>query len=135
MVKNDDPIPKDVIKAMVKNDDPIPKDVIKAAANVTGGVTYNQGFHALKADKEKNFVKVMESYNLIIPYLKQFKELNEGAEVHYIVDDGRIESLFLCPNFTDDSLHYVRPVLSLDAGHLKSKHKGTLYIWQQLRLG
>jgi uncharacterized protein (UPF0147 family) len=31
--------------SMVKNDDPIPKDVRKAAANVTGEVvTYNQGF-------------------------------------------------------------------------------------------
>jgi hypothetical protein len=37
---------------MVKNDDPIPKDVVKAAANVTGEVvTYNQGFSALKAEK------------------------------------------------------------------------------------
>jgi hypothetical protein len=30
---------------MVKNDDPIRKDVVKAAANVTGEVvTYSQGF-------------------------------------------------------------------------------------------
>jgi hypothetical protein len=113
---------------MVKNDDPIPKDVIKAAANISGEVvTYNQGFHALRADKEKNYITVMESYNLTIPYLNQFMELNEGAEVHYVVEDGRIESLFLCPNFINDSLHYVRPVMSLDAAHLKSKHKGALY--------
>jgi MULE transposase domain len=114
---------------MVKNDDPIPKDVVKAAANVSGEVvTYNQSFRALKADKEKNFVTVMDSYNLIIPYLEQFKALNEGAEVHYVVNDGRIESFFLCPNFMNVSLQYVRPVLSLDATHLKSKHKGTLYL-------
>jgi hypothetical protein len=113
---------------MVKNDDRIPKDVIKAAANVSDEVvTYNNCFCALKADKERNYVTVMESYNLIIPYLNQFKELNEGAKVHYVVEDGRIERLFLCPNFMNDSLHFVRPVMSLDAAHLKSKHKGTLY--------
>jgi uncharacterized protein (UPF0147 family) len=35
---------------MVKEDEPIPKDVVKAAANVTGkGIMYNQGFRAIKA--------------------------------------------------------------------------------------
>jgi hypothetical protein len=58
----------------VKNDDPIPKDVVKAAANGCGEVvSYNQGYRAVIADKEKNYVTVEESYNLIIPYLKQFK--------------------------------------------------------------
>jgi hypothetical protein len=28
----------------------------------------------------------------------------------------------------NDSFHYVRLVMSLDAAHLKSKHKGTLYL-------
>jgi hypothetical protein len=32
------------------------------------------------------------------------------------------------PNFMNDSLQYVRPVLSLDATHLKSQQKGTLYL-------
>jgi hypothetical protein len=65
---------------MVKNDNPIPKEVVKAAANVSGElVMYHQGFCAIQADREKNSATVLESYNLIIPYLKQFKELNEGC--------------------------------------------------------
>jgi hypothetical protein len=114
---------------MVKNDDPIPKDVVKAAANVTGEVvTYNQGYQALKAEKLLNMKAVNDSYNLIIPYLKQFKELNEGSEVHYYLKEGKIDGLFLCPNFMKESLRYVRPITSLDATHLKSSSKGTLYL-------
>jgi hypothetical protein len=74
---------------MVKNDDPVLQDVVKAAANVTGEVvTYNQGFQALKAEKLLNTKAIQESYNLIIPSLKQFKELNEGSEVHYYLNEG-----------------------------------------------
>jgi hypothetical protein len=116
--------------SMVKNDNPIPKDVVKAAANVSGEwlVMYNQGLCAIKADKEKNSVTVLESYNLIIPYSKQFKALNEGSEVHYLVVKGKIEGLFLCPNFMNDSLHLARPVMPLDASHWKVKHRGSLYL-------
>jgi hypothetical protein len=43
---------------MVKNDDPIPKDVVKAAANVSGyDLTNNQGYHVIKADEESNFFR------------------------------------------------------------------------------
>jgi hypothetical protein len=114
---------------MVKNDDPVLKDVVKAAANVTGEVvTYNQGFQALKAEKLLNTKAIQESYNLIIPSLKQFKELNEGSEVHYYLNYGKIEGLFLCPNFMNENLHYVRTIMSLDAAHLKSLSRGTLYL-------
>jgi hypothetical protein len=102
---------------------------VRAAANVSGEViTYNQGFRALKADKEHNYVTWKESYNLLVPYLKQFLELNEGSEVHYYLNDGKIEGLFLCPNFMNDSLRFVRPIMSLDAAHLKSFSKGQLYL-------
>jgi hypothetical protein len=75
----------------VKNDNPIPKDVVKAADNFSGElVTYHQGFRAIQADKEKYSVTVLESFNLIIPYLKQFKALNEGSEVHYILINAQI---------------------------------------------
>jgi hypothetical protein len=65
---------------LVKNDNPIAKDVVKAAANVTGDVLmYNQGYRAIKLDKENNYVNVLDSYKLLIPYLTQFKQLNPGC--------------------------------------------------------
>jgi hypothetical protein len=54
--------------------------------------------------------------------------LNEGSEVHYVLLKGNLESIFSCPNFMNDSLRIVRPITNLDASHLKSKHKGTLYL-------
>jgi hypothetical protein len=60
--------------------------------------------------------------------LNQFKELNEGAEVHYCLKVGKIDSIFLGPNFMNDSLCYVRPAMSLDAAHLKSTTKETMYL-------
>ena len=38
-----------------------------------------------------------------------------------------IERIFVCPGIMKTTLRHVRPVMSLDAAHLKSKWKGTLY--------
>jgi hypothetical protein len=85
---------------MVKEHDPIPKDVVKAAANVSGkGITYNQGFRAITLAKSINNEVDNDSYQLIVPYLHQFQVNNPGTEVHYQLVDGKIESLFICPSF------------------------------------
>jgi hypothetical protein len=82
-----------------------------------------------KVEDENNYLKYeVDSYKLLKPYLTQFKELNPGSVVYYEVQDGKIESVFLCPNFMNESLLYVQPVMSLDATHLKSKHKGVMYL-------
>ena len=39
-----------------------------------------------------------------------------------------IMDLHFFPGFMNDALRYVRPVISLDAAHLKSKYKGILYV-------
>ena len=36
--------------------------------------------------------------------------------------------LYFFPSFVKDVLKYVRPVISLDAAHLRSEYKGMLYI-------
>jgi hypothetical protein len=61
---------------MVKEDEPIPKDVVKAAANVSGkGITYNQGFRAIKAGNTTTNEVNDGSYQLIVPYLIQFEKI------------------------------------------------------------
>jgi MULE transposase domain len=108
---------------------PMAKDVVKAAANVKGAaVTYNQGYRAVKAQDKDDVMSNNDSYEVIIPYLHQFQENNPGLRVHYDLIDGKIDSLFLCPSIMNACLWFVRPVMSLDATHLKSKHKGTLYL-------
>jgi MULE transposase domain len=114
--------------SLVKDDKPIPKDVVKAAANVSGDLfTYNQGYRAIKAEDVEYDRYDMYSFQLVVPYLDQFKELNPGSQVHYTLDNGKLDSVFICPNIMNTSLRFVRPVMSLDATHLKSKYKGTLY--------
>jgi hypothetical protein len=39
-----------------------------------------------------------------------------------------MSNIHVFPGFMNESLSYVRPVLSLDAAHLKGVHKGTLYV-------
>jgi hypothetical protein len=63
-----------------------------------------------------------------MPYLNQFKEHNPGSEVHYVVIGHQIEDLFVYPSIMNASLQFARPVMSLDATHLKSYHNGTLYL-------
>jgi hypothetical protein len=53
---------------------------------------------------------------------------NEDAEVHYSLQYRKINSIFLCPNFMNDSQRYVQPITSVDASRLKSMNKGTLYL-------
>jgi hypothetical protein len=66
-------------------------------------------------------------FQLLIPYLEKFKEANAGLVVSYVQnEDLTMKSLCLFPSFMNDSLKFVRPIISLDASHLKSKYKGTL---------
>ena len=65
---------------------------------------------------------------MLRPYLEKFKELNKGSVVVCdSEDDNTIANIFVCPNIMNGCIRYVRPGVSLDAAHLKSKHKGTLF--------
>lgn len=113
----------------VKSDDAKPADVVKAAAHLLNmDVSYQQGRRALM----KNYVGVAigaaSTYKLIRPYLQSFAELNHDSHVNNQLKNGRIDRLFLCPGQMKNSIMCVRPVISLDACHLKGKDRGTLYI-------
>jgi Transposase, Mutator family len=120
---------KDTVEqvSMVKTDNPVPKEVIKAAANVSGEmVTYNQSYHAIKADEETNYHSANYSYNWLIHYLNEFKKLNPGAEVDYKELQGKFEGLFICPHFMNHSLQFVRPVIAcplIATNHPLEAHK------------
>ena len=77
--------------------------------------------------KENRYMNSIHSYELIIPYLNKIKENDNNAHVDYQRDeDNCITHLFICPGCSNDNLIHVRPVISLDAAHLKSKWGGTL---------
>jgi hypothetical protein len=65
---------------LVKDDEPIPKDVVKAAENVSGlSITDNHGYCAIKAEDVINYMSDNDSYKLIVPYLIQFHEELSGS--------------------------------------------------------
>jgi hypothetical protein len=54
---------------------------------------------------------------------------NPSSVIGYTRDDGmRLLYLYIFPGFMNRVLNYVRPDVSLDAAHLRSAHKGTLYV-------
>jgi hypothetical protein len=114
----------------VKDDKPTAKDVMKTAANMEGiDSTYNQSYRALQSSKLSKMEIDESSFQLIHPYLQRFAELNPNSVIK--VENTRnnnIKRLFICPGIMKRSLKFVRPVMSLDAAHLKSKWGGTLYI-------
>jgi hypothetical protein len=115
--------------AVVKDGPPRPKDVMKAAANLHGiTATYQQSYRAIDTTQSHMAEKSMRSFQLLHPYLQRFSEVNHGCTTTVSDAENHIQKLFVCPRFMDEAIRFVRPVMSLDAAHLKSKWKGTLYI-------
>ena len=116
--------------AAIKDEKPVAKDVMKAAAKRNGmDVTYNQAYRAVANVSARRWEEDKVSYQMIVPYLKKFVELNPGSTVDYSKDNQqRITRLYLCPGIMKSTMMHVRPVMSLDAAHLKSEWKGILYV-------
>jgi hypothetical protein len=114
---------------LVKASEPKPMDVKKTAANIGYiDASYHESWRAIQSHeggcRERNFL----SFEYLEPYLDAFEALNEGSTTHIARnDDNEVLAVFICPGFMNLALKNVRPVLSLDAAHLKSEWKGTLY--------
>ena len=128
--------PKDHLKSAIelvgnaKSSDTNVNDVIKTSANFDGVRTnYNEAYRALTASDAKQNKHEIKSYELIIPYLQKLKEKNENSVLAYKrLADKSISQIFFCPGFSNENLYRVRPVLSADACHLRSKYQGTLFL-------
>jgi hypothetical protein len=109
---------------------PAAKDVMVTAGNYHAfEATYKQAYRAMQSVSKSKIEDDVSSFQLIIPYLERFKELNEGSTVDYEIDEGgHINRFFVCPAFMNNALRHARPVMSLDATHLKSKWKGVMYV-------
>jgi hypothetical protein len=117
--------------AAAKEHQPTAGDVMKASANLEGfAATYTQSIPAIVHTKANAFTRSKRSFELILPYVDKFNELNPNSTTRVEKNPGTdcLKRLFVCPGIMDRSLRYVRPILSLDAAHLKSEWKGTLYV-------
>jgi uncharacterized protein Veg len=116
--------------ANVKKDKPAPADVVKTAAMLKGEVVpYFAAYRALNAESGISKDQARKGFQLIIPYLDKIQKTNPGSVVGYTCNaDNCLMEMFIVPGFMNRILQYVRPVISLDAAHLKSVYKGTIYI-------
>jgi hypothetical protein len=113
----------------VKASCPNPSDVVKTSQSMHGHTTsYDQAWRSLNVDDKIQQKKNLQSYQLIGPYLRKFAELNPHSGINYeIYPNGQFARCFVMPALMQSKLCFVRPVISLDACHLRSKAKGTLY--------
>ena len=113
-----------------KSGHPTPADVIKTAANESGLIlTYMTAYRAIASDAGAGCQLSVRSFQQMVPYLEEMKKCNPmsvngctKSTTNELVD------VFLFPHFMNDALKFVRPVVSLDAAHLRSEWLGTLYI-------
>jgi hypothetical protein len=71
-----------------------------------------------------------KKFELVLPgYLKAMKQLNPDSVIGYSHDSGKsIKHVHVFPLFMNAGLKFVRSVMSLEAAHLKSIYKGTIYV-------
>lgn len=114
----------------IKNNPPVANDIVKATKTLSGKtVVYDQAHQVLSKAVANNKFESQKNYELIIPYLEKFREKNEGSVVKYEKDkDSSITKLFVCPGIMNNKLRFCRPVCAMDAAHLSSEYKGTLYL-------
>ena len=59
--------------------------------------------------------------------------MNPGSTVDWKVNhENSVEHVFICLYYTECLTTFLQPVISVDAAHLKSCYKGTIYIYSGL---
>ena len=110
---------------------PVPGDIMKTAGTKNNEVlTYSQSHRILgghNSQATENFVK---NFQLIGPYLTVMADLNPSSVMGYSTktSTNEIVDFHFFPGFINDVLKHVLPVISVDAAHLKSIYRGTMFI-------
>ena len=110
-------------------DSPVPADVIKRARTNHGlKVTYKQAYRALQRCTAEQMDANEHSYGLVTPWLEAMRRNNPGSRIDSVEEDGKMRGLFLALTPWIHSAAHCLPLISLDACHLSSKAKGTLFL-------
>ena len=124
---------KAVLKVLkTKELPPTARDVMKTMSNKKRNsqvVPYIAAWRAIQCDTMASKALVLRSFQLVKPYLEELKRANPGSVLGMTrLETFELENIYFIPSFMNNSLKFVRPVISLDAAHLRSEFKGTLYI-------
>jgi hypothetical protein len=110
---------------------PMSKDIIKTASNkeYNKDLQYMVAWHAINDNVPCQRKANVMNFQLIIPYLDEMRNCNPLSLIGCTRGSGcDIIDLHFFPSIANDVLKTVRPVISLDAVHLRSEYKGMLYI-------
>ena len=101
-----------------------PKDLMKEIQLEWSHTTYK----AVERVRARLFEEGHTSYRKLRPYLEQLREANLGTFFDIAQDDdGTIQRVFFCMSACQNVLAYSKPVVMLDACHMTSSQKGTLF--------
>ena len=120
-----------VVKVLkTKDGDPTPNDVIKTAANECGIIVpYMTAYRVITTDAGVGRRLIAKSFEQIIPYVEAMKKCNPKSVIGCTKNEtNELVDVYFFPGFMNEALKFVRPVVSLDATHLRSEYKGTLYV-------
>jgi len=115
---------------MTKDARPKPADVMKTAATkFKFEIPYMTAWRALNQTSSSQQIAAAKNFQAIIPFMNKLAAENPGSVIGYERDDEkRLNQVYFFPKFMNNILQFVRPVISLDAAHLKSAYKGTLFV-------
>ena len=110
-----------------KKDPPTPGDILHSTKGEK--LPYMSAWRALNVRSVRAREEDDAKYQLVMPYVEEFRRINPGAVAGYTRDDDKLlVDVYFFPPFMNGSLRHVRPVICLDAAHLNSPEKGTLYV-------
>ena len=89
----------------------------------------NQSFVADVCTSEQS-VMIRQSFQLIIPYLKEMKLANPSMFVEYkrAEDTKAFKRMFVSPGFANTAIRHVRPVIYIQTEKMVNPWGGTMYI-------
>ena len=86
-------------------------------------------YRALHSKTREQTLKQTKNFQLIIPYLQALKNANDASVIGFSCNsENRMTEIHVFPGFMNQSLAFVRPVMSLDAAPLKGVRKGMMYV-------
>ena len=93
-------------------------------------MNYNTAYQKVQEVNQVEMMVAATSLELVILFLEEYKDVNPVSTVDWKVNcENSVEHVFICPRYTEYVLQHLWPVISVDAAHLKSCYKGTIYIY------
>jgi hypothetical protein len=106
-----------------------PKEVVNYIEYTHGATTtYHTAWKALNEINNEKQLEDDKSFQLISNFLRQLEILNPGSHVSLeaLADGQTFYRTFLCLKAATNAFEFCRPIIVLDACHIKSQYKGII---------